>query len=104
MRAFDRLLILLTAAGIWAMAAMYYVTTYRDGPKAAIPPPHPSTMAVVNDQDRPLKVSGTVDATTRMNCIAKGKIVTQKPIVRLFGPDDWKPEKEWPVEFTLECK
>ena len=103
MKAFDRLLIFVTASGIWALAAMYYLTEFRAG---ATPTPRgaPPSVAVFNDKNEPLKVSGTVDAQARMNCVVKGKIVTQKPAVRLFGPDEWKPEKEWPVELTLECK
>ncbi|MGE0736194.1 MAG: hypothetical protein AB7G15_14615 [Alphaproteobacteria bacterium] len=109
MKAFDRLLIFITAGGIWALAAMYYMTEFAAAPAIAPPPPPPPAMpsriGVFNDRDAALKVSGTVDAAiTRLNCDVKGKILTQKAGVRLFGTDEWSPDKEWPVELTFECK
>ena len=106
MKIFDRLVVIVIAGGVWAMAAMYYQTEFRAGAKPNAPPPaQPASMAVVNDKDAPLKVTGAVDAAiSRLNCALRGQIVTQKRNVRLFGPDNWQPDKEWPVELTLECK
>jgi hypothetical protein len=118
MRAFDLLFRFLSFAALCAIAGMLYVQFFHAGGRAAPPAPVvnlsiPAKMAVTNAGDEPLKIMGEVTMARapaapqpriKLSCKFTGNIVTQKSGVRLFGSGDWKPEREWPLEATIECE
>ncbi len=117
MRGIESMMRFLSLIALWLIAGMIYVQHFHRGGLGSGKPPEvkvefPQRLAVVNADGAPLKVSGEVTlanpaapaARLKMACKFTGVVTTHKPIARLFGGAEWKPEREWPVEARLECE
>jgi hypothetical protein len=119
MRGLDFLVRFLSFAALCAIAGMLYLQFFHEGGRGRAPAAPvvnvsvPPKMAVSNAGDEPLKIAGEVIVARlpaappqrlKLSCKFTGNLVTQKPGVRLFGSGDWKPEREWPLEATIECE
>jgi hypothetical protein len=118
MRGADSMMRFLSLIALWLIAGMLYVQHFHAGQRDSAKPAEvkidcPQRFAVVNADGAPLRIAGEVTLANppapppvkiKMACRLTGMITTHKPVARLFGGSEWKPEREWPVEARLDCE